>query len=118
MGTSDTDYPESAERRGSLHPSFQFPTLDAYWPGQSLTSRQTFHLNNYPTISKAGAIAAGCPCVIKPSELTPATSTLMAELFAKYLDQDLYRVVNGGVEETTAVCFQLGCACVLMVDAF
>lgn len=51
----------------------------------------------------AGAIAAGCPCVIKPSELTPATSALMAELFPKYLDQDLYRVVNGAVKETTAL---------------
>ncbi|KAF8472175.1 aldehyde dehydrogenase [Gautieria morchelliformis] len=48
-----------------------------------------------------GAIAAGCAVVIKPSELTPATSQLLAELFPKYLDPDLYRVVNGAVAETT-----------------
>ncbi|KAF8519640.1 NAD-aldehyde dehydrogenase [Hysterangium stoloniferum] len=49
----------------------------------------------------AGAIAAGCAVVTKPSELTPATSQLITDLFPKYLDQDLYRVVNGAVEETT-----------------
>lgn len=52
---------------------------------------------------KVGAIAAGCPALIKPSELTPATSTLMAEIFPKYLDQDVYRLVNGSVDETTKV---------------
>jgi len=48
-----------------------------------------------------GAIAAGCAAVVKPSELTPATSQLLAELFPKYLDQDLYRIVNGAIDETT-----------------
>jgi acyl-CoA reductase-like NAD-dependent aldehyde dehydrogenase len=52
---------------------------------------------------QTGAIAAGCAAVVKPSELTPATSALLAELFPKYLDNDLYRVVNGAVEETTKV---------------
>ncbi|KAF8524447.1 NAD-aldehyde dehydrogenase [Gautieria morchelliformis] len=50
-----------------------------------------------------GAIAAGCPALIKPSELTPATSSLMAEILPKYLDQDVYRIVNGGVEVATKV---------------
>lgn len=43
--------------------------------------------------------------VIKPSEQTPASSGLLTELLHKYLDNDLVRVVNGGVAETTKVCF-------------
>ncbi|TBU47713.1 NAD-dependent aldehyde dehydrogenase [Dichomitus squalens] len=50
-----------------------------------------------------GAIAAGCAMVLKPSEQTPATSALFAELFPKYLDPELYHVVNGGVPETTKI---------------
>jgi aldehyde dehydrogenase (NAD+) len=48
-----------------------------------------------------GAIAAGCPSVLKPSELSPATSSLLADLFPKYLDHSAYRVVNGYVPEVT-----------------
>jgi acyl-CoA reductase-like NAD-dependent aldehyde dehydrogenase len=50
-----------------------------------------------------GAIAAGNAAVIKPSELVPATSTLLAELVPRYLDQQLYRLVNGAIPETTKV---------------
>ena len=60
---------------------------------------------NLHTLKKAGAIAAGCTVVIKPSEQTPASSGLLTELLHKYLDNDLVRVVNGGVAETTKVCF-------------
>ncbi|EIM88943.1 NAD-aldehyde dehydrogenase [Stereum hirsutum FP-91666 SS1] len=49
----------------------------------------------------AGAIAAGCACVMKPSELTPAFSALLADLVPNYLDQSLYRVINGAIPETT-----------------
>ncbi|KDQ10042.1 hypothetical protein BOTBODRAFT_504647 [Botryobasidium botryosum FD-172 SS1] len=60
---------------------------------------------NFPIFSTfkplIGIIAAGCAAVIKPSELTPATSILLAELLPKYLDPELYRIVNGGVEEST-----------------
>ena len=48
-----------------------------------------------------GAIAAGCPAVLKPSEISPATSSLLADLFPKYLDHSAYRVINGGVPEVT-----------------
>lgn len=34
-----------------------------------------------------GAVAAGCPAVVKPSELLPETNALLGELFTKYLDQ-------------------------------
>ncbi|TFK73415.1 NAD-aldehyde dehydrogenase [Pluteus cervinus] len=60
---------------------------------------------NYPlwlTVGPlAGALAAGCATVIKPSEATPAFSSLLAELVPKYLDSDLVRVVNGAVPETS-----------------
>ncbi|KAI9509301.1 NAD-aldehyde dehydrogenase [Russula earlei] len=49
----------------------------------------------------AGAIAAGNACTLKPSELTPAFSALLAELFPKYLDPDLYTVINGAIPEAT-----------------
>lgn len=48
-----------------------------------------------------GAIAAGCPAVLKPSEISPATSSVLADLFSKYLDHSAYRVINGGVPEVT-----------------
>lgn len=53
---------------------------------------------------QAGAIAAGCAVVLKPSDLTSNISALLAELFPKYLDQDLYRVITGEIPETTKVC--------------
>ena len=51
--------------------------------------------------SQAGAIAAGNAVCVKTSELLPATSTLLAELFPQYLDQDLYRVVTGDIPVAT-----------------
>lgn len=62
---------------------------------------------NYPVIltflGLIGAIAAGCPTVLKPSECTPATAAIIAELVPKYLDPKAYAVVNGAVEETKAL---------------
>ena len=42
-----------------------------------------------------GAIAAGNAVVLKPSEVSPASSALMAELVPKYLDPDAIAVVEG-----------------------
>ncbi len=47
------------------------------------------------------ALAAGNCAVLKPSEVAPATSKLMAELVPRYLDERAVRVVEGAVEETT-----------------
>ena len=62
---------------------------------------------NYPlqlTLSVlAAAISAGNCAVIKPSELAPATSALIARLVPEYLDAACIRVVEGGVPETTAL---------------
>ncbi|KAL7271039.1 Hexadecenal dehydrogenase [Rhizina undulata] len=48
-----------------------------------------------------GAIAAGCTAVVKPSEMAPYTAAIITRIIEKYLDPTCYRVVNGGVPETT-----------------
>ncbi|CAO0798894.1 unnamed protein product [Mucor circinelloides] len=59
---------------------------------------------NYPLqlslVPLAGALAAGNCAVVKLSEISVHTSALITELLPKYLDAAMYRVVNGGVEET------------------
>jgi len=42
-----------------------------------------------------GAIAAGNTLVLKPSEVAPASSALMAELVPRYLDTDAIAVIEG-----------------------
>lgn len=60
---------------------------------------------NYPidlTIDPlVSVISAGNTAVIKPSELTPASAKLLAELIPRYLDGEAYRVVNGGIPQST-----------------
>ena len=46
----------------------------------------------------AGVLAAGNRAMIKPSEFTEQTSALMAELIAKYYEEDEVVVVTGGPE--------------------
>uniref|UniRef100_A0A8C9E6W1 Aldehyde dehydrogenase, dimeric NADP-preferring n=1 Tax=Phocoena sinus TaxID=42100 RepID=A0A8C9E6W1_PHOSS len=62
---------------------------------------------NYPfslTIQPmVGAIAAGNAVVLKPSELSENTASLLATILPQYLDKDLYPVISGGVPETTEV---------------
>ncbi len=53
-----------------------------------------------------GALAAGNCVVLKPSEVTPRTSALLADLVPKYLDRDSVVLIEGGVEETTALLEQ------------
>ena len=50
-----------------------------------------------------GALAAGNAVVAKPSELAPATSATLARLLRRYLDSDAVAVIEGGVDETTAL---------------
>lgn len=49
----------------------------------------------------SGAIAAGNCAIIKPSEIAPACSKLIAHLVPQYLDKNCYRVVEGGIFETS-----------------
>lgn len=49
------------------------------------------------------AIAAGNCAVLKPSEVATETAQLVAQLVPAYLDSNAFFVVEGGVEETTAL---------------
>lgn len=60
---------------------------------------------NYPVLLSlepmVDAIAAGNAVCLKPSEISPATSHLMAELIEHYMDSAAIAVVEGGPRETT-----------------
>ncbi len=60
---------------------------------------------NYPVqlllVPTAGAIAAGNAVVMKPSEVSSATSEVLARLVPQYLDPEAIAIVEGGVKETT-----------------
>lgn len=60
---------------------------------------------NYPVqltlVPLVGALAAGNAVVLKPSELAPATSEVLARLIPDFLDGDAVQVVEGGIEEST-----------------
>jgi aldehyde dehydrogenase (NAD+) len=62
---------------------------------------------NYPLYLSLGpavaAIAAGNCVVIKPSELAPATSAVLARLLPEYLDPEAVRVVEGDAAATQAL---------------
>ncbi len=48
-----------------------------------------------------GAIAAGNTALIKPSEVSPRVSALLAKYIPQYLDPQAVQVIEGGVAETT-----------------
>jgi aldehyde dehydrogenase (NAD+) len=62
---------------------------------------------NYPIqlllLPMAAALAAGNCVLAKPSEMAPASSAALARLIPRYLDNDAVVVVEGGVDETTAL---------------
>jgi len=57
-----------------------------------------FNLCLGPMIS---CLAAGNTAILKPSEATPYTATLISELIKEFFEEDLVAVVEGGVEATT-----------------
>lgn len=61
---------------------------------------------NYPCqlalVPAAAALAAGNRVMIKPSELTPAFSSLLAQLAAKYFSPAELAVIEGGVDVSRA----------------
>ena len=82
-------------------------------PGRSYIQREPLGVVliigawNYPlhlvTIPLIGALAAGNCAVVKPSDVTPKASALVAKWLPKYLDRNAFRVMEGGVPETTAL---------------
>lgn len=65
---------------------------------------------NYPVQLTLGpavaALAAGCTVVLKPSEITANTSAVIASLVAEAFDPAYLTVVEGGVNETSALLAQ------------
>ncbi|PWA52172.1 Aldehyde dehydrogenase, conserved site-containing protein [Artemisia annua] len=87
---------------------------------------------NYPLLLSVdpviGAIAAGNAVVLKPSEISPAMSSLLAKLFAEYLDNSAIKVVEGNgrvarvimaaaAKHLTPVVLELGGKCPVLVDS-
>jgi aldehyde dehydrogenase (NAD+) len=62
---------------------------------------------NYPVqllvVPLIGAIAAGNVAILKPSELAPHTSALMADLIGRYFPREFVAVVEGGVDVSQAL---------------
>ena len=65
---------------------------------------------NYPVqlllVPVAGAIAAGNAVVLKPSEVSAATSALLGKLVPMYLDSKAISIVEGSVETATELLEQ------------
>lgn len=76
---------------------------------------------NYPLILAvwkfAPAIAAGNTVVLKPSETTPVTATMLAELAAEFLPKGVLNVVCGGRETGRLVVSHAGAAMVSMTGS-
>lgn len=89
------------------------PTPAALLPGSSYIMRDPYGVVlivapfNYPIqltmLPLIAAISAGNCAILKPSELTPASTALLLELLPKYLDTSAFQIVTGGVAETTAL---------------
>ncbi|MFP2925035.1 aldehyde dehydrogenase family protein [Pyxidicoccus sp. 3LG] len=50
-----------------------------------------------------GALAAGCTAVLKPSELAPATSSVLARMLGEAFPPEVVSVVEGAAEESRAL---------------
>ncbi|MBJ7294216.1 MAG: aldehyde dehydrogenase family protein, partial [Ilumatobacteraceae bacterium] len=65
---------------------------------------------NYPVqlllVPAAGAIAAGNTVIMKPSEVSPTVSAVLARLVPQYLDTSAISLIEGGVPETTELLAQ------------
>jgi aldehyde dehydrogenase (NAD+) len=87
-----------------------------YWPGSAWVQPDPLGIIliigpwNYPfqlLISPLmGAIAAGNCAILKPSELAPASSKVVAELIQETFDPNYIAVVEGGVEPTQTLLAQ------------
>jgi aldehyde dehydrogenase (NAD+) len=85
----------------------------AAMPGRSYIYREPLGVTliitpwNYPfqlvVLPLIGAIAAGNCVMIKPSEMAPNVSALLAKWLPRYLDPKAIQVMEGGVPETTAL---------------
>jgi aldehyde dehydrogenase (NAD+) len=99
------------KKLGSWTRPERVPTTIACQPGRSYIHREPLGVVliigpwNYPLqlllLPLVGALAAGNCAVLKPSELAPATGSLIAEALPQYLDRACVQIVQGGPAETT-----------------
>jgi len=98
--------------RGWMKPGWTFTPMVAQ-PGRSRVVHEPLGVVliiapwNYPLQLAigplVGALAAGNCAVVKPSEISAATSELIARWLPGDVDSDAVKVVEGGVPETTAL---------------
>lgn len=89
------------------------PAPPEQWPGQAWIQPEPLGVVliigpwNYPfqlvLAPLIGAIAAGNCAVLKPSELAPHTSSVLAEMIAKTFPPEYIAVVEGGVETSQSL---------------
>ncbi len=111
IGYSITDVDDNIKRLKSWMKPKKVGTPLVAWPGKSMIQSEPLGVAliigawNYPVqlvlTPLIAAIAAGNCAVIKPSELAPASSELLAKLIPLYLDNAAIRVQEGGKDETT-----------------
>lgn len=107
---------EAAHARRRLHRWARARTVGtpfAVRPGRSHISREPYGVClilsawNFPiqlTLGPAVAAAAAGNCaLLKPSELAPEASRLMAERLGEYVDPEAFRVVEGGARAAEAL---------------
>src|SRR5262249_35340579 len=83
------------------------------WPGMCRIQREPLGVAliigpwNYPVqlmlVPLIGALAAGNCAILKPSEIAPATSALLATVLTKYLDSECVQILEGGADVATAL---------------
>lgn len=93
--------PEYVKTPAHLQPAKSFIVREPY--GSVLIIgpfNYPFQLNMDPLV---GAIAAGNCAIVKPSEATVHTSKIIKDILTEIYPQDFVQVVEGGVEETSAL---------------
>ncbi|MBF7074006.1 aldehyde dehydrogenase family protein [Glaciecola sp. MH2013] len=111
IGYSIHDVDDNIKKLKSWMKPKKVSTPMVAWPSKSFVIAEPLGVAliigawNYPfqlvVTPLIAAIAAGNCAVIKPSELSEATSELLSKLIPKYLDNTAFRVQEGGKDETT-----------------
>ncbi|KAJ2794346.1 hypothetical protein H4R20_006260, partial [Coemansia guatemalensis] len=88
---------------GSLQPAFLLSKAEVR--KEPLGTVLVIGAWNYPIrillLPVVGALAAGNTVVVKPSELSPHTAVVVERIITRYMDPEVIRVVQGGVNETS-----------------
>uniref|UniRef100_A0A7S2E9H0 Aldehyde dehydrogenase n=1 Tax=Trieres chinensis TaxID=1514140 RepID=A0A7S2E9H0_TRICV len=98
--------PEKVPSPGFLAPSFsEVRRMPLTSPGVLVLGPSNYPLS-LTIVPAVGSLAGGNPAIIKPSELCPATSGLLARVVPEYFKRGALQVVEGGVKETSELLKQ------------